>query len=104
RQVAPPRGFPIGTGQHSEHAGCRFGGSAVDRADARMGVRRSQHVAKDYARQDHVVDIAAAAAQQPRVLEARYRLTQRKFTHAYLRPMSPSSSVPVPDDGTKSAT
>jgi hypothetical protein len=35
-----------------------------------MGMRRAQDMAEDHARQDHVVDIAAAAAQQPGILEA----------------------------------
>ncbi len=34
-----------------------------------------------HARQHHVVDIAAAAAQQARILETRYRLTQRELAH-----------------------
>jgi phosphoribosylformimino-5-aminoimidazole carboxamide ribonucleotide (ProFAR) isomerase len=46
-----------------------------------MGVRRAQDMAKPHARQYHVVDIAAAAAQQPRILEPRHRLTEREFTH-----------------------
>ena len=34
-----------------------------------------------HARQHDVVDIAAAAAQQPRILETRHRLPQREFAH-----------------------
>ncbi len=40
-------------------------------------------MAENHARQDHVVDIAAAATQQPRIFEARDRLTQREITHGY---------------------
>ncbi len=47
-----------------------------------MGMRRAQHMAERHPRQHHVVDIAAAAPQQPRILEPRHRLPQRKFTHA----------------------
>src|SRR5258708_37545240 len=34
-----------------------------------------------HARQCNIVDILAAAAQQPRVLETRHALTDRKLTH-----------------------
>jgi hypothetical protein len=40
-------------------------------------------MAKRHPRQHHVVDIAAAAAQQPRILEPRHRLPQREFAHAF---------------------
>ena len=46
-----------------------------------MGMRGAQHRAECHARQHHVVDIAAAAAQQPRILEPRHRLTNREFAH-----------------------
>ena len=46
-----------------------------------MGMRRAQHEAMRHARQRHVGDIAAAAAHEPRILEARNRLTDRKLTH-----------------------
>ena len=38
-------------------------------------------MAEDHARQHHVVDIAPAAAQEPRILEPRHRLTHREITH-----------------------
>ncbi len=41
-------------------------------------------MAERHARQHHVVDITPAAAQQPRILEPRHRLAQRKFTHIAL--------------------
>jgi hypothetical protein len=46
-----------------------------------------------HARQHHVVDIAPAAAQQPRILEPRHRLPQREFAH-YLSFVRPGSSAP----------
>ena len=61
--------------------GAAFARRDIDRADARMRMRRAQHMAERHARQHHVVDIAAAAAQQPRILEPRHRLTQREFAH-----------------------
>ena len=71
---------PVNT---SEHAGRLFRRGDIDRADAGMRVRRAQHIAVGHARQHEVVDIAAAAAQQPRILEARDRLTQREFPHRF---------------------
>jgi hypothetical protein len=44
-------------------------------------VLRAQHDAACRARQLHVVDIAAAAAQQARILEPRHALTDGEFTH-----------------------
>ena len=84
RQVAEAGGLVVGAGQHREHAGCGFGLRRVDRADARMGMRRAQHIAERHAGKRHVRDIAAAALEQPRVLEPRHRLTNREFTHCIL--------------------
>jgi hypothetical protein len=46
-----------------------------------MGVGRAQHIAECHAREHHVTDIAAAALEQARILEARHTLTDREFTH-----------------------
>ena len=46
-----------------------------------MGMRRAQHIAERHAGKHHVGDIAAAAFDQPRVLETGNRLADRKFTH-----------------------
>jgi hypothetical protein len=46
-----------------------------------MRVRRAQHASERHARQHDVIDIAAAAAQEPRILETRHRLPQREFAH-----------------------
>ena len=81
RQVAPSGGLPVVAGEHGEHAGRGLGLAGVDRANARMGVRRAQHVAERHAGQHHVADIAAAALEQPRILEPGHALTNGKFTH-----------------------
>ena len=80
-QVTPTRSFPIRPGQHREHARRGLGGGRVDRSDPGLRMRRAQHIAKHHPRQHHVVDISPAAAQQPRILEPRHRLPQRKFPH-----------------------
>ena len=46
-----------------------------------MGVGRAQHIAEHHARQHHVADIAAAALEQPWILEAGHALTNGEFTH-----------------------
>ena len=80
-QVTPTRGLPICPRQYRQHARRGFGRGRIDRADPGMRMRRAQHMAKYHPRQHHVVDIAAAAAQKPRILEPRHRLPQRKLTH-----------------------
>jgi hypothetical protein len=40
-----------------------------------MRARRAQYIAISHVRQRQIVDIAAAAADEPRILEARHRLT-----------------------------
>ena len=92
RQVAPSRGLPVFAGEHGEHAGCGLGLAGVDRANARMGVRRAQHVTEHHAGQDHVADIAAASLDQPRILEPGYALTNGKFAH--LNPRSGNTCEP----------
>ena len=81
RQVAPPRGPPVGAGQHREHAGRGLGRRHVDRADFRMGMGRAQHMAERHAGQRDVVDVAAAATHQAWVLEAGHRLTNSELVH-----------------------
>ena len=92
RQVAPSRGLPVFSGEHGEHARRGLGLGGVDRANARMGVRRAQHVTEHHARQDHVADIAAASRDQPRILEPGYALTNGKFAH--LNPRSGNTCEP----------
>ncbi len=81
RQVAPSRGLPVRAGEHREHPRRRLGLARVDRADARMRVRGAQHIAEHHAWQHDVADIAAAAPEQPRILEPGHALTDREFTH-----------------------
>src|SRR5262249_35820315 len=84
RQVVPARGRPLGTGQHQQHAGSRLCRAGIDRADARMRVRRAQDAAVGHIGEVEIVDIAATAADEPRVLETRHRLTQRELAHSLL--------------------
>ena len=84
RQVAEAGRLPVGAGEDEEHAGRSLGGGDVDRPDARVRVRRAQHIAERHARQHHVADIAAAALDQPRILEPRHALTDCEFTHCIL--------------------
>ena len=82
RQVAEAGGFPVGAGQHGEHARRGLGGASVsmERIFAcACGERSTTPCAMRGQR--HVGDIAAAAAHEPRILEARNRLTDRKLTH-----------------------
>jgi hypothetical protein len=81
RQVAPSGRLPVGAGEHRQHARRGLGAGGIDPADAGVGVRGAQHAGVGHAGQHHVGDIAAAAAQQPRILEAGHRLTDREFTH-----------------------
>ncbi len=46
-----------------------------------MGVLGAQDDAVDHAREREVVDIAAAALNEARILEARHRLTKRVLSH-----------------------
>ena len=84
RQVAPAGGLPVGAGEHRQHPGRGLGLCGIDRANPRMGVRRAQHGAERHARQHHVTDIAAAALEQPRILEPGHALTNCEFTHCIL--------------------
>jgi hypothetical protein len=40
-QPAEPVLLEIGAGEHADHAGCRLGGTGLDAADRRMGMRRA---------------------------------------------------------------
>ena len=81
RQVAETGVVPVLAGQHRQNAGGGLGLGDVDRFDAGVGVRRSQHVARHGAGKHHVADIAAFAADKPWILEPRDRLTDTPFTH-----------------------
>ena len=81
RQVAVAGRLHIGRGEHREHAGRGLGGGGIDRFDLGVRMLRAQHHAIGHAGQLDVVDVAPAAADQPRILEARHALTDCEFTH-----------------------
>ena len=83
-QVAEARLLVVGAGQYREHAGRGYSLRRVDCADARVRVRRAQHVAEGHSGKHHVGDVAAAALDEPGVLEPRNRLTDGEFTHCIL--------------------
>jgi len=70
---------PIFARQHREHARHLPRRADVDRADTRMGMRRSQNICMRETRQHEVVRVAAATGQEARILGARHRLAQREF-------------------------
>ena len=84
-QIAPAGGLPIRAGEYGQHAERRLRLARIDRTDARMGVRRAQHVAERHPGQHHVTDVAAAATQQARILEAGHALADCEFTHVVPR-------------------
>ena len=81
RQVPPSRGLPVRSGEHREHARRPLRPACIDRANARMGVRRAQHVAERHARQHDIAHIAAPAPEEARILELGHALADREFTH-----------------------
>ena len=85
-EIAELVGFGVLAGEHDQHAGQGFGRLDVDALDARRGMGRAQHVKMRLARQDDVVDIAAAPAQQLQILGARHRATEIEFTHGPGKP------------------
>ena len=64
-----------------------------------MGMRRAQHVAVRRSGKRHIGDVAAAALDQPRILEPRNRLADREFTHRSPRSRRFSDSKACPADG-----
>ena len=72
----------VGVGIGAGHAGRRKGGGHVDGADVGVRVRRAHVDEIGLARQVQVVDVAALAAKQPRVLISRYRLADAELSHA----------------------
>ena len=73
--------FPVFAGEHAEHAGHGFGCAGVDFQNFRMGVFGANNNAEGLARHADIVGIAATAADEARILEARHRLAERIFTH-----------------------
>ena len=82
RQRAEPVGLDVGAGEHGEHAVGGLGLAGVDPFDAGMGVRRHDHDAVALMRQVEVVDIAAAAGDEARILDPRHGLADAEFLHA----------------------
>ena len=74
RHVAQPLGRKVGMGVDGTHAGERRRRRNVDPLDERMGMRRAQHVAVQAICNRDVIDVAAAARQEPRILEPAQRL------------------------------
>lgn len=73
RQRADALGRQVGGGEDAADAGERARRRGIDRRDLRMAVRRAQHDAVELARRVDVLDEAAPAAQEARVLEAAHR-------------------------------
>ncbi len=84
RQIAPAGGLPVSAAEHRQHPRRRLGPARIDRSDPGVGVGRAEHVAERHARQHHVADVAAAALEQPRILETGHALADREFTHRIL--------------------
>ena len=80
REIAEAGIVPVLAGEHGEHAGCGLGLGDIDALDARMRVRRAQHVARHGAGKHHVADVVALAPDQPRIFEPRDRLTYSPLT------------------------
>ena len=76
-----PAAFQSAAVMHGEHAGRGLGGLGIDRLDLCVACgERSTTPCAMPGRLD-VVDIAAAAADQSRILETRHALTDGELTH-----------------------
>ena len=72
----------IVAGEDQQHAGRRLArASRVDRSDARMRMRRAQHIGARLTDELDVVDIAAGASHQIRVFLPRHRLANSEIAH-----------------------
>jgi hypothetical protein len=76
REIREAVGGRVPPGQRREHAGQGERGSVIDRADARVRVRRAHEGGVDLAGQADVVAEAPAAGDQTRILLARERLAE----------------------------
>ena len=74
-------GFVIGPGQHQQHAGHGARFIAINRQDTRLGVGRAQEHRMALPGQGDIVHVPPAAAQQPGVFGARYRLSDGEACH-----------------------
>ncbi len=84
REAAELVGDDIGAGEHREHALGRPSLGGVDAFDARMRMRRHDNGRVALVRQLDVVDIAAAAGDEARVLDPGHGLTDAELVHAFL--------------------
>ena len=80
-QRQPPERRDVGGHQHVDHARlpARFG--RIDADDARVGMRAPVDRDVKQARVRHVVDVAAAPGDQPRVLAAAHSGAEQSLTH-----------------------
>ena len=74
-------GTIVRTGQHREHARHRHRPTHVDALDPCMRVRRADEAGIGLLRQGEVVDVLAAAGEEPVVLDAADRLADTKLRH-----------------------
>ena len=86
-QIAVAGRLHVGASEYGQDAGRGFGRRNVERLDPGVRVRRAQHHAMHQAGQLDVVGIAAAALDQPRILEARHALTDCEFAHGSVLPV-----------------
>ncbi len=96
RERAEPAPAQILAGQDADHARRRSRPAHVDPGDARRRVRRAQHQAARLVRRLEVIDIAPGALEQPKILLARHRLTDRLDAHRVLSPRGVSSGTRIP--------
>ena len=82
-------GDDVGAGEHGEHAVRGLGLRGVDALDAGVGVRRHDEHAVALARQVDVVDIAAAAGDEARVLDPRDGLPDAELVQPDVHDVSP---------------
>ena len=75
-QFAQPRRFPIGGGEHLEHAFHGGGARGRDIADGGVGMRAADEGRESHARQGHIVDIIAGPGQKTLVLAAAQGLAE----------------------------
>jgi hypothetical protein len=71
----------VGAGENGEHALGLAGGRHVDRPDPGVRVRRAEDVGVGLVGYRHVVEVTAAAREQPLIFLAAHRLPDAELTH-----------------------
>ena len=94
RHVAQALGRKVGMGVDGAHAGKRCRRRNVDPLDDGMGMRRAQHVAVQAICNRDVIDVAAAAGQEPRILEPAQRLADHLLLSAIAHVAPPDKLPP----------